>query len=247
MMSTTYQVRPQADCYGFGIGILLIDCSTPFIPGDVGNASTYDYPVLYKTVEGVSLARLIEQGDESLIDNVVEAAQYMQSMGVRAITSDCGYMIRYQKKVADAVSIPVILSSLVQLPMLELSINRQQKIGIICANKNRLTPELLKIAGLQNLDRAVIYGLEEQPNFRAPILDETGVLEPEKIQQEVVALAKKMIDEHPEIGPILLECSNLPPYASAVQHATGRLVFDYTTMINMYFSASVRKPFSGIY
>ncbi|MEH6444710.1 MAG: aspartate/glutamate racemase family protein [Oceanospirillaceae bacterium] len=246
-MTTQYHVRPQADSYGFGIGILLIDCSTPFIPGDVGNASTYNYPVLYKTVPDVTLERLIEQGDESLIDNVIEVAKYMESMGVKAITSDCGYMVRYQKKVADAVNIPVILSSLVQLPMLERTIGARQKIGIICANKQRLSHELLAIAGLQNPDCAVIYGLQDQPYFRAPILDETGTLEPEKIQQEVVATALKMIEEHPEVGPILLECSNLPPYANAVQKATGRLVFDYTTLIDSYFAAATRKTFQGLY
>ncbi len=246
-MSQKYHVRPGADCYGFAIGILLIDCSTPFIPGDVGNASTYNYPVLYKTVPDVTLERLIEQGDESLIDNVIEVAKEMEAMGVRAITSDCGYMVRYQQKVADAVNIPVILSSLVQLPMLERSIGSHQKIGIICANQKRLSPQLLETAGLQNPDSVVIYGLEDQPNFRGPILDETGTLEPEKIEQEIVAIAKQMIEQHPEIGPILLECSNLPPYAAAVQQATGRLVFDYTTLIDMYAGSAKRKPFHGFY
>jgi aspartate/glutamate racemase len=246
-MKDQYKVRTNADSYGFAIGILLIDCSTPFIPGDVGNASTYNYPVLYKTVAGVTLERLINQGDESLIDNIIEAAKYLENMGVKAITSDCGYMVRYQKKVADAVNIPVILSSLVQLPMLELSMGNQQKIGIICANKQRLTHNLLGIAGLRDTDNVVVYGLEDQPNFRDPILDETGTLEPHKIEKEIVDTALKMLEKHPEIGPILLECSNLPPYASAVQQATGRLVFDYTSLIDNYFNAATRKPFSGLY
>jgi hypothetical protein len=55
------------------------------------------------------------------------------------------------------------------------------------------------------------------------------------------------VREHPEIGPILLECSNLPPYACAIQKATGRPVFDFTTLINLYYAAGVRTPFHGIY
>ena len=246
-MTQKYQVRKGVDSYGFGIGILLIDCSTPFIPGDVGNASTYDFPVLYKKVPEVTLERLIDQGDESLIDNIIDAAKELERMGVRAITSDCGYMVRYQEKVAAAVNIPVILSSLVQLPLLERSIGPNQKIGIICANKKRLTPELLEISGLNSPSNVVIFGLEHQPNFRAPILDETGTLEPTKIQKEVVAVAANMIEAHPEVGPILLECSNLPPYANTVQQSTGRLVFDFTTLINLYFGAATRKPFTGLY
>lgn len=242
-----YQVRPGADRYGFAIGILLVDCSTPFIPGDVGNASTYRYPVLYETVPGVTLERLINQGDESLVDSIIAVAQKMERLGVRAITSDCGYMVRYQEKVASAVNIPVILSSLVQLPLLERTIGATRKVGIVCANKARLTPELLRIAGLSSPERAVIYGLEDKPNFRGPMLDETGTLEPEKIGPEVVATAQAMVQAHPEVGAILLECSNLPPYAHMVQMATGKPVFDFTTLIDFYQGAGVRKPFQGIY
>lgn len=244
---TQYHVRPGADRYGFAIGILLVDCFTPFIPGDVGNASTFPYPVLYETVPGVTLERLINQGDESLVDSIIEAARKMERLGVRAITSDCGYMVRYQEKVASAVDVPVILSSLVQLPLMERTIGPIKKIGIICANKSRLTPQLLQIAGLSNPDRAVIYGLEEKPNFRAPILDETGTLEPEKIGLEVVETALMMVEQNPDVGAILFECSNLPPYAHLVQQATGRPVFDFTTLINFYYNAGLRKPFTGIY
>lgn len=244
---TQYRVRPGADRYGFAIGILLVDCKTPFIPGDVGNASTYSYPVLYETVRGVTLDRLINQGDESLVDSIIETARRLQDMGVRAISSDCGYMVRYQEKVAAALDIPVILSSLVQLPLLERSAGPGKKVGIICANKQRLTPQLLALSGLSSPDRAVIYGLEDKPNFRAPILDEIDPLEPEKIGPEVAATAREMIEAHPEVGPILLECSNLPPYAHLVQAATGRPVFDFTTLINLYYGAAVRKPFAGIY
>lgn len=242
-----YRVRPGADRYGFSIGILLVDCSTPFIPGDVGNATTYSFPVLYETVKGVTLERLINQGDETLVDSIIEAAKRMERMGVRAITSDCGYMVRYQQKVAAAVGIPVILSSLVQLPLLERTIGSERKIGIICANKQRLTPKLLQTAGLSSPDKAVIYGLEDQPNFRAPMLDEIDPLEPEKIGPEIVETAQAMIKAHPEVGPILLECSNLPPYAHLVQEATGRPVFDFITLINLFHNAGVRQPFHGFY
>ncbi|MEN3293826.1 MAG: hypothetical protein V7642_3079 [Burkholderiales bacterium] len=242
-----YRVRAGADCYGFGVGILLIDCSSPFIPGDVGNASTFDFPVLFETVPGATLERLTGPGDDSLTDDLIRAAKKMERMGVRAITSDCGYMVRYQERVADAVDVPVILSSLVQLPMLETTISAGKRIGIICSVKKYLTPELLEFAGLSDPDGTVIYGLERQPNFRTALVDASGVLDPAKIEHEVVATAVAMVDDHPEIGPILLECSNLPPYAHAVQEATGRMVFDFTTLIDLFYRACMRAPFRGIY
>ena len=93
----------------------------------------------------------------------------------------------------------------------------------------------------------MIRGLEEQPHFRGPILDETGTLDQEAIEAEVVEVARAMVAEHPEVGAILLECSNLPPYAAAVQAATGSLVLDFTTLIDGFQHASRRKRFTGIY
>jgi hypothetical protein len=49
-----YKVRPKAEAYGYCVGILLLDVQVPFVPGDVGNATTFDYPVLYKTAPGAS-------------------------------------------------------------------------------------------------------------------------------------------------------------------------------------------------
>ncbi len=242
-----YRVRRGVESYGHAIGILLIDCSTPFIPGDVGNASTYDFPVIYKTVPGVTLERLIEKGDLSLTQKVIETAKELEKAGVRAITSDCGYMIHFQRQVAAELSIPVIMSTLIQIPLLERTIGRDQKIGVICANRKKLTSDLLDAAGVKNKDCVVIRGMEDKPFFRSPILDEEPELDYEKIEEEMRETASEMIRSHPEISSIVLECSNMPPYAHAVQDVTKRPVFDFTTLINYFYGASFRKPFGGFF
>lgn len=242
-----YKVRKNAESYGHAVGIILVDVRTPFIPGDVGNASTYPFPVVYRTVPEVTLERLIDKGDKSLANNVINTAQELEDLGVRAIASDCGYMIHFQAEVAAAVSVPVIMSSLIQLPMLERSIGPNQKVGIICANRPRLTDDMLALAGLRDPGRAVIRGMETSAAFRAPILDEKPLLDDVLIERDIVATAEELVLSHPEVGPILLECSNMPPYAHAIQQATGRPVFDFTTLIGVYFAASFRKPFTGFY
>jgi len=244
---TVYKVRRNAESYGHAIGILLVDCRTPFIPGDVGNATTYPFPVLYRTIPDLTLTRLIDEADKNHTAKVVATARELEDMGVRAIASDCGYMIHFQAEVAAAVKVPTILSTLIQLPMLERSIGPDRRIGLICANKNRLTPDMLTLAGLSNPDRVVIRGMEASQPFRAPILDEEPLLDDELIERDITATAVEMVSAHPEIGPILLECSNMPPYAHAIQKATGRPIFDFTTLIGLYQVASFRRPFTGFY
>ena len=242
-----YKVRTQAESYGHDIGILLIDCRTPFIPGDVGNASSYGYPVLYRTVPDVTLDRLIEQGDLSLTEKVIQTARALEASGVRAIASDCGYMMHFQKQVAAAVSIPVMLSSLQQLPFMASLLGPEQAIGIVCANRRRLTADLLEKAYPNARIPVHIAGLEDCLNFRGPILDETDTLDSDAIEAEVVQRADALCQAHPEIGAILLECSNLPPYAHAVQAATGRPVFDFLTMIDHVRTACRRRAYIGSY
>lgn len=66
-----------------------------------------------------------------------------------------------------------------------------------------------------------------------------------KVRGEMVAAAKEMVAENPDIGAILLECSDMPPYAAAVQEAVNLPVYDFTTMIRWVESAVCRKPFYG--
>jgi len=131
--------------------------------------------------------------------------------------------------------------------LLERTINSGQKIGVICANRKRLTPDLLDAAGIVDKANIVIIGMEEKPYFRAPILDEKNILDSDKIEKEIVEKATELVTSSPEISSILLECSNMPPYAHAVQKVTGRPVFDFTTLINLFYQASFRKPFEGFY
>lgn len=188
-----YKVRRDAESYGHDIGILLIDCRTPFIPGDVGNAFSYDYPVLYRTVPDVTLTRLIDEGDLSLTAKVIDTAQQLERAGVHAITSDCGYMLHFQNEVAAAVSIPVMLSSLLQLPFIASLLGPDQGIGVICANSSRLTGELLHRAYPHRSSPIHVAGMENKPNFRGPMLDETEFLDSDAIEQEILETAEQLL------------------------------------------------------
>jgi len=242
-----YEVRPNAQSYGHEIGILMIACSNPFPPGDVGNACTYQYPVLYETIYDVTIDSLVNEGDRSMASAVVAAARKLRDYGVKAITSDCGYMLLFQREVAAALDIPVMLSSLLQLPFIASTLAPSASIGVICANKERLLPALLEEAYPHPTRALQIVGLEDAPAFRYAILDEKGALDTEKVEKEVVSRAVKLVEENPEIGAILLECSNLPPYAAAVQNATGRHVFDFITMIDYMQAAGRRSVYTGFY
>ncbi len=240
-----YRVR-NADTYGHAVGILLLDYRGPFIPGDVGNATTYDFPVLFKLVKGLTLDRVLA-GDPDYETAIVAAAKELEAFGVRGISSDCGFLIQYQEAVKKAVKIPVFMSSLLQIPFLAQMFESNRPVGCITATRKKLGNLVLELAGIRSEINVVIRGMEDQPHFKGAILEEGGELDSDLIAEETIACARELQSKHPDMGAIVLECSMLPPYAKAVQEATGLPVFDFVTMINYFYEGTHRRTYDGYY
>jgi hypothetical protein len=239
-----YRARKGQVSSGEAIGILLLDTSVPFIPGDVANATTYTFPVRFHKVEGFTVARAIAK-DASVYDSLHTAARDLLDQGVRAVTGDCGFMALHQQRLARELPVPVFLSSLLQIPFMLSLVGEGSKIGILTADSRSLDAALLAAVGVKELDRLVIEGLEKQPNFFRFAIEESGSLDPAQVEAEVIHAGRHLIAREHSIKALLLECSLLPPYAAALQAAVQLPVFDYITMINFVFSALVQQPYKG--
>lgn len=229
---------------GEAIGILLLETSVPFIPGDVANATTYPFPVRFQKVKGFSVRRALSK-DPSVYEDLREAAWDLVQQGVRAVTGDCGFMGIHQKKLARELNVPVFLSSLLQIPFISLLVGEDAQVGIITADSKSLTDELLATVGVLDSTNLVIGGLEDRKQFYRFAIEETGSLDAVAVEKEVVTVAGELVAGNPRIRAILLECSLLPPYGAAVQDAVNLPVFDYITMINFVFSAVIKQRYIG--
>lgn len=241
-----YRIRRTAETYGQAVGILILDSRTPYVPGDAGNASTYGYPVMYKTVPGLTTMKCL-CGAPEFEDKIAEAAQELEREGVRAISSNCGFMIQFQEVVRNAVKVPVCMSSLLQLPIIARSMEPSRPIGIVTADSSNLSVEFLERTGVMTKNRVFITGLQDEREFGTAVFGrygEKGNLDLDLVEEETVRAAKQMVDEHPKMGAILLECAMLPPYSKAVQEATGLPVYDFVTLIDYVQSGSHKKAYS---
>lgn len=227
---------------GVAIGILVLDLWYPYLPGNVANASTFGFPVHYKILKGMGANIL--KADPAILDAAVEAGKELQQQGVRAIVGACGYFANYQKQIAARLDVPVFLSSLLQIPIIKRSLKPDKKVGILSADSSALTPGLLSQCGVTDLSDVVIAGAQDLLEFQN-ILKCNGSLNSHKIEQELAGLATNLIQDNPDIGAILLECSDMPPYAWAIQNATRLPVFDFITLINWVYIATVRRPLTG--
>ena len=229
---------------GHAVGILLLNTGYPIIPGNVANASTYDYPVRFKVVDGADSPRLLG-GDPTLLEPILAAAEELVRDGCRAIVGACGYFARFQRELAEALPVPVFLSSLCQVPMLLAALRPQQQLGILCAKASSLDQGMLTAVGIPEDAPIVVAGMEHSPGFRGAILEDQGWMDLDQVRDEVVGAAVALVRDHPEIGALLLECSDMPPYAKQIQEATGLPVWDYVTLIDWIQSSVVRRTYDG--
>ncbi|MDA3941775.1 MAG: aspartate/glutamate racemase family protein [Spirochaetia bacterium] len=241
-----YNVKSGQVSYGEAVGILLIQNYVPFVPGDVANATTYDYPVRFQRVPGLSVERIFSH-DMTFYTEIKTAAESLVKEGVRAITGDCGFLALFQKQLAEDLEVPVFMSSLLQIPFILSIIAQTKKLGVVTANSESLDIGVFNALGIteSQMDRIVIAGLENSEHFVSAVIKEEGVLDTDLMEKETVEAALLLQKENPGLGAILLECSLLPPYGKAVQEATGLPVFDFVTLIDYVFSAVVKKQYYG--
>ncbi len=135
------------------------------------------------------------------------------------------------------------MSSLCQLPVIKAGFAQEGSIAVFCADGSSLNDALLANVG-SDMSRLVVQNVGSLESF-APIRWGYHELDNGKLTDDLCTLARGLCSEHPEVKAILLECSDLPPYASAIQKATGLPVFDFITMANWVAGAVVQKTYTG--
>ncbi|MFD2205477.1 aspartate/glutamate racemase family protein [Kiloniella antarctica] len=236
--------------YGQDIGILVLDTSFQRIPGDIGNAHSFNYPVKYKVVKSATTDQIVTKGSKAraLLPLFIKAAQELEREGVRAIVTSCGFLAVIQEELAAAVSIPVATSSLLLIPMVSNIIGPSKSIGIITADAGSLSQEHLNGAGIDDKIPLHIKGMETSKAFSESILKPptlpTRPLDPIAIEKDLRALSKELQHAHPDIGAIVLECTNLQPYAKALRTSLNIPVFGIIDLVNLIQSGLSTKETS---
>ncbi|SFR55442.1 aspartate/glutamate racemase family protein [Anaeromicropila populeti] len=242
--NSVVKMKKGQNISGFPVGILYIeDVWYPMVPGNIVNGYTFDFPVRLKAVQNLNVDNLFRM-EESVWQKVLEAGRELEKEGVRAVSAACGFFGNYQKELAKELNVPVAISSLVQIPWILPLLKPGQKIGILTADQASLTTRLLENCGVLDSERIVIKDLRHKKEFSC-ILEGRGEFDNHKAEGEVVDAAIELVRENQEIGAILLECSDMPPYAYKVQEAVKLPVFDFTTLIKWLHNAVTQRPYTG--
>lgn len=226
------------------VGILMLETYFTRIPGDIGNPKTFNFPVLYETITGATPKKVVIDADRSIIPKFIEGAKKLQKKGVKVLTTSCGFMAIFQNELANSLEIPTFTSSLLQIPMISKMLGKEKTIGVITANPRTLSRRHFEAVGVTEDIEVAIDGFKEDHYFSKHLIGNNLKVEIEYTRNELVKIGKRLVDNNPNIGAIVLECTNMPPYAKDLQNALNLPIFDIISLINMIYQNYNKEYFA---
>ena len=218
--------------YGYELGVLMLDTSFPRLVGDVGNAATWPFPVRYRIVRGATSRRVVQEPDDALIGLFIDGALDLERDGVRMITTSCGFLALYQQEITAAISVPFLSSSLLQVPDAARLIGPGRKVGILTMSRKDLTEAHYSGVGWSSTDvPVVVSSFAPGAAFWETYLMGRDTVDPEVLRTELLELGQDLVTGSPDVGALVLECTNFAPFAPALRRELGLPVFDLGTLV----------------
>ena len=232
--------------YGMAVGVLMLDTVFPRIPGDIGNATTFRYPVCYHIVQGASTDRIMaEEPDPGLVEPFIKGARILEKMGVRLITTSCGFLGPFQPYLAEAVRIPVITTAIVQVPAVSAMVGGR-KVAVLVERANIMTENHFQGAGWSSTEiPVVVHGMPEDAYFPTVFIGNSREADIARLEADMRELGRSLVRKHPDTAAVVCECTNFVPFAGALQEEVNVPVFDIVTLVQSVCDASVRQGFEG--
>ena len=219
------------------LGIAMLDTRFPRPPGDVGNPATWPFPVRYRVVPGARAATAVGGGEAALLAAFVAAGRALVAEGCTGIATTCGFLVPLQDRLSAALGVPVASSALMQVPAVAATLPQGRVPGVVTISRAALAPRHRAAAGIG--PEVPVAGTDEGPttHFTDAILGEASELDLERARQEVVAAARRLIAARRDVGAIVLECTNMGPYAADVQRATGLPTYSVVSYLTWFHAA----------
>ena len=210
------------------IGVIMLDTRFPRPPGDIGNPETFAGRALYEIVPGAAAERVVRAGspDPALAAPFLAARDRLVRAGAGLVTTSCGFLVRFQAALAEDCPVPVISSSLLALPALA---RRHGRVGVITIHAGKLTPEYLVAAGAA--PDTPVAGTEPGQELTRKLLGDAPDLDLAAAERDVIEAGERLVKRDRDLGAVLLECTNMPPYRDALARKLGLPVHDILTVL----------------
>jgi len=234
--------RRQRTYYGVTLGILMLETRFERFYGDIGNALTWPFPVQFRIVKGAVPSKVTNlTANQDMLQPFKDAAEDLIASGVDGITTTCGFLALYQRALADHCSVPVATSALLQVPMVQRTLPKGKRVGILTFSKESLTAPYLEAVGVD--PATPVVGMPPNSEFQRSIKAGDDTVPFAVLREEVMATAERLVTSDPTIGAIVCECTNLTPYSHDMHRLFGMPVFDMVTLVHWFHRGLAPQAF----
>jgi Asp/Glu/hydantoin racemase len=206
---------------------------------------TWPFPTHYQIVKDARPNRIMGRDpDPELLAPLLDATRELAAHGVRAITTSCGFLAVFQQELATAVAVPVVTSALLQVPLVSRLIGPERRVAVL-TERPHLTDRHFRAVGWSPTDvPVVVVAMPPNAIFPTVYIDNNVSADSSILESELVQLAQSAVDDYPDVGALVLECTNFVPYSQAMRRAVGLPVFDLYTAVMQTYLATTGREFS---
>jgi hypothetical protein len=230
-------MTPDASASVPALGIIMLNTRFPRVVGDIGNPQTFAFPVRYQIVEQATVGQVVRADglSASLVDGFVDAAHKLAAAGVAGLTTSCGVVAICQNELARRCPLPMVASSLCQVPLVQAALPAGRRVGVITIDARKLTPAHLAAVGAA-ADTPFV-GTEGGAELTRVIEQDLQELDPKRACEDVLEAGEALVAKAPDVSAIVLECTNMAPYARALAGHLRLPVFDILSLLAWWHRA----------
>jgi Asp/Glu/hydantoin racemase len=235
------KTRGGKTVYGASVGILMLETQFPRIPGDIGNALSWPFPVQFGVVRGATPDNIVRGDPTARLDDFIKAGRELVATGCDGIATNCGFLALLQAELSEALGVPVATSSLMQAPMIAATLPPGQHVSVLTISAETLRAEHLRAAGVP--EGTPVMGTDTGTEFTRAVLGDELEIDFDACRVDLLDASANLVADHPGTGAILLECTNMVPYAADIRRHTGRPVFSIHPIVSWFQSGLMPRRF----
>lgn len=229
------------------LGILRVNSTFERRAGDVAVKESWNIPVKVIDMPTSSVAEVVGTSNnysEAFIQGWIDVAQQMIDEGAVAITTSCGFLSALHPILqAKFPKIPIGTSSLLQISIASNLIEPGKRIGVLTFDGDVLGEKHLRAVGAD--PTTPIVGIEKGCSFDK-LIRLSEPFDHEEHTKDLLKAAEKLITTYDDIGGIVLECANMPPFRRAIHEFTGLPVWDVVTLGHFVYEVGLSRAFPDI-
>ncbi len=126
---------------------------------------------------------------------------------------------------------PMLTSALLQVPLAARLAGPGRQVGILTERPHLTDRHYLGMGWSPREVDVVVTSMPDSFVFPRVYIDQEMVAEAGVLEAELVELARRQVREHPDVGAIVLECTNFVPWGKAMRRETGLPIFDLYTLV----------------